>query len=213
MKDDLPQWTVTLICGASGVGKSGVAIPLAARYGVPLAEADDIVTALHALTTPEHHPILHYWDTHPEMLAAQPERIADMHFAVADALRPGFEAIIADHVDAGAPVVFEGDYLMPDLVAGFGGAVRAVVLAETSADQVVANLYAREPAEGEQALRARVTTVVDATLARRASDIGVPVVAARPWSDGLDRVDAALRAGTLPTPTRSGANRPESGSR
>jgi len=39
---------VTLVCGASGTGKSCLARPLAERYGVPLAEADDIVTALQA---------------------------------------------------------------------------------------------------------------------------------------------------------------------
>jgi hypothetical protein len=32
--------------------------------------------------------------------------------------------VIADHVEFGAPVVFEGDHLTPELVDGFGGAVR-----------------------------------------------------------------------------------------
>jgi 2-phosphoglycerate kinase len=40
-----PPSTVTLLCGASGVGKSWVATRLAARDGVPLGEADDICTA------------------------------------------------------------------------------------------------------------------------------------------------------------------------
>src|SRR5918999_1581663 len=57
-------WIVTLVCGASGVGKSSVAVSLARRYGVPLAEADEIVTAVKALTTPEQAPMLHLWDTH-----------------------------------------------------------------------------------------------------------------------------------------------------
>jgi 2-phosphoglycerate kinase len=60
-----PPWTVALICGASGVGKTTVAVELAARYGVPRAEADDMVTAVKALTTAEQEPTLHYWDTHP----------------------------------------------------------------------------------------------------------------------------------------------------
>jgi len=57
------DWTVTVVCGASGVGKSSVAIPLAARYGVPLGETDDIVTALKTITSPDDQPALHYWDT------------------------------------------------------------------------------------------------------------------------------------------------------
>lgn len=31
-------WTIAVVCGESGVGKSSVARPLALRYGVPLGE-------------------------------------------------------------------------------------------------------------------------------------------------------------------------------
>ncbi|MFE2064554.1 AAA family ATPase [Streptomyces sp. NPDC059467] len=190
---DRQSWTVTLVCGASGVGKSSIAIPLAARYGVPLAEADDIVTALQALTTPQQSPMLHYWSTHPEARSWAPERIAELHFAVADALRPGVEAVIADHIKFGAPVVFEGDYLVPELADGFGGAARAVVLGEPDDERITANLRARESDRGDQRHRARVSTLVGAQLTKRADAVGVPVVPARPWHDGLDRVDRALR--------------------
>jgi 2-phosphoglycerate kinase len=157
-------WIVTLVCGASGVGKSRVARPLAERYGVPLAEADDIVTALQAITTPEQQPMLHFWETHPEFRSWTPERIAARHFDVASALRPAYAAVIADHVEFAAPAVFEGDYLLPELAAA-----------------------------GQQRDRARVSALVSAELARRARHCGVPVVPARPWGDGLDRVDKALR--------------------
>jgi len=36
-------WLITLICGASGVGKSRAAAALAGRYGVPVAEEDQLV--------------------------------------------------------------------------------------------------------------------------------------------------------------------------
>src|ERR687895_570656 len=85
-------WIVTLVCGASGVGKSSVAVSLARRYGVPLAEADEIVTAVKALTTPEQAPMLHLWDTHSEMRQWTPARIAEHTIAVAQEMRRGFEA-------------------------------------------------------------------------------------------------------------------------
>jgi hypothetical protein len=88
-------WIVTLVCGASGTGKSYLARPLAERYGAPLAEADDIVTALQAITTPEQQPVLHFWQTHPQFRSWAPERIAARHFEVADALRPAYAAVIA----------------------------------------------------------------------------------------------------------------------
>jgi 2-phosphoglycerate kinase len=187
-------WIVTVVCGAAGIGKSWVAKRLAARYDVPLSEADDICTALQAATTPEQQPLLHYWDTHPEAGDWPPERIADLHTSVSESLRIAYEAVVADHVEFGTPVVLEGDYLLPELASGYdGGQVRAFVLDEPDEDQIVANFRAREPEQEEQRFRARVSVEVNARLVARARAAGVPVVPARPWLDGLDRVDAALR--------------------
>lgn len=188
-----PSWTVTLVCGASGVGKTSVARLLAARYRVPLAEADDLVTGVKAMTTPEQQPVLHRWDTHPEAATWAGERVVDLHLAVAEVMRPAFQAVIADHVDGAAPVVLEGDYLLPELVHGFGGAVRAVVVTEPAADQIVANYRSREPDGGDQRDRALIGALVELRLVERAARARVPVVAARPWADAADRVDGALR--------------------
>jgi hypothetical protein len=184
-------WTVTLVCGASGVGKSSVAIPLAARYGVPLGETDDIVTALKVITSADDQPVLHYWDAHPEVASWSRERIADLHLSVADVLLPALRAVVADHIEFDAPVVLEGDYLVPELAVGFGAAVRAVVLDETDVDRITANLGGREPG-ADHGFRAGVSLEVGARLAARAHDVGVPVVPAWPWRDGVDRVDTAL---------------------
>jgi 2-phosphoglycerate kinase len=183
-------WIVTLVCGASGVGKSSVAVPLARRYRVPLLEADDIVTAVQALTTPAHLPLLHRWEVDPTARTWPPERIAEHAIAVAEALRPGFAAVIADHVEEAAPLVMVGDYLLPELS---GPAVRAVVIAEPEEERIVANYRSREPESGEQRIRARVSVRLDAELSARAARAGVPVVVARPWPGCVDRVDAALR--------------------
>src|SRR5262245_40730557 len=136
---DEPPDLVVLVCGASGVGKSRAASGLATRYGTPLAEADDVVTALKAMTSDEQQPLLHYWDTHPEAMSWPAEKIADLHLALTDALRPAFAAVIADHVESVTPVVMEGDYLTPELVLAHPGKVHAVVVDEPDEDQVVAN--------------------------------------------------------------------------
>jgi len=186
-----PPWAVTLVCGASGAGKSSAASALAARYGVPLGEADDVVTALLAMTTPAHQPVLHYWTTHPDAASWPAERIADLHLDVAAALRPAFVAVIADHVESGAPVVLEGDYLTPDLVDACPGAVRAVVLDEPDEHQLAANYRDREQDSSEP--RARVSVLLAARLVALARAAGVPVVPARPWADQVERIDRALR--------------------
>ena len=188
-----PSWTVTLVCGASGIGKTAVAVRLASRYGVPLGEADDVYTALKALTTPEQQPLLHYWDSHPEAGSWSPARIADLFLAAAESVEVAYRAVAADHVEFRMPVVLESDVLLPGLAAGFGEHVRAFVLEESDEDQIVANYLAREPQHGEQRHRARVSVEVNNRLVERARAAGLPVVPARPWVDGLDRVDAALR--------------------
>lgn len=190
---DAPPWLVTLVCGASGVGKSRTAVPLAARFGAPLAEADDIVTALTALTTAEQQPLLHPAAANPEMRDWPVERIADLHLALAEALRPAFRAVIADHLDFAAPVVLEGDYLLPELAAEFGDAVRAVVIDEQR-ERILANHLAREPAAGPQHRRAELSALLAGRFAERARGCGVPVVAARPWPDTVERAERALRA-------------------
>jgi len=182
-----------VICGASGVGKSSVARALAVRHGVPLAEADDVVTALKALTTPATHPALHRWDSDPAARSWSPEQIVDHTLAVAAELAAGFRAVIADHIEYAAPVVLEGDYLTPDLVVGLRGA-RAVVLSEPDEDRLVANLLAREPHAGRQRPRARVSARYDASLVASASRAAVPVVQSWPFHDAVDRVESALRS-------------------
>ncbi|HUG74131.1 MAG TPA: AAA family ATPase [Acidimicrobiia bacterium] len=185
---------MTLVCGASGVGKSHVARALALRYGTPLAEADDIVTALGALTTPDQAPELHFWNTHPEASAWPPERIVEQHFRVVEALTPGLRAVVNDHIEFQSAVVIEGDYLVPELASGFGSAVRAVVIAEPDEVQIVENFRSREPDEPAQQSRARVSLLVEAELTRRGDAVGAPVVLARPWDTAVHRADEALRA-------------------
>lgn len=136
---------VIVVCGASGVGKSSVAVPLAHQTCVPLAEADDLVTALKALTTATTHPALHYWDTHPEAASWTAQQIVEHTLTVAAELAAGLRAVIADHIAFAAPVVIEGDCLTPDLIDGFGTAARAVVISEPDEDQIIANFWPANP--------------------------------------------------------------------
>ncbi|WP_344858298.1 hypothetical protein [Planomonospora alba] len=114
-------WKVLLLGGASGTGKSRVSYPLARRYGVALVELDDIVEALQAVTTPEQQPLLHYWNTHPEAAHLPPDEIVRLQIATCEALAPAVEAVVANHLETGTPVVIEGDYLLPSLAAELAG--------------------------------------------------------------------------------------------
>ncbi|MEU8763309.1 hypothetical protein [Streptomyces sp. NPDC048659] len=194
---EVPGWRVLVVGGASGMGKTRLARELARRYGVPLVEVDDIVEALLAVTRPEHLPEVHYWRTHPEAADREPGFVIERQIAVARALAPAVEAVIANHVDTDTPVILEGDYLLPG-AATPNGPVRGVVVHDDSEDRVVANYLSREPEEGEQRHRARVSVGYGRWLAEQADAAGVPVVAPRPWHDVADRVALLLADGTGP---------------
>lgn len=176
------------------MGKTRVSRALARRYDVPVVEIDDVVEALLAVTRPEHLPEVHYWRTHPEAAHRTPESVVERQIAVARALVPAVEAVVANHVDTDTPVIVEGDYVLPGQ-AGTNGLVRAVFVHEDSEAHVVSNYLAREPKEGPQHHRARVSVLYGRWLADQAHAVGVPVVAPRPWHDLPHRVDHLVRTG------------------
>jgi 2-phosphoglycerate kinase len=109
---------VVLVGGASGVGKSSVAYAIAERLRIPIVEIDDLVVAIQAVTTPREHPDIHYWETHRDETASwDVERLVQQQIAMAEALAPAVTAVIANHLETELPVVIEGDYVLPSLVA------------------------------------------------------------------------------------------------
>ncbi|MFG2178351.1 hypothetical protein ACGFLS_06475 [Streptomyces abikoensis] len=183
----LPDWRVLIVGGASGMGKTGVGRALARRYDVPVVEVDDIVEALLAVTLPEHLPEVHFWRTHPEAARQTPESVVERQIAIAEALAPAIEAVVANHVGTDTPVILEGDYILPT-PATTKGPVRAVFLHEDDERQVTANYLRREPEAGPQRHRARVSVLYGRWLAAQARAAEVPVVAPRPWEDLASRV-------------------------
>jgi 2-phosphoglycerate kinase len=172
---------------------------LARVVDAPIAEIDDIVEALFAMTTPADQPVLHYWRTHPDAHELPPDKIVELHLAVARALGPAIEAVITSHLAANSPVIIEGDYLLPEMAvkASFGGElnggrVRAVFLIERNEARLVRNFGSREPDQGDQTARSRVSHQLGEWLADAADRVGVPVVPAGPWSTLLERAVAAF---------------------
>lgn len=192
------DWTVLLIGGASGTGKTRLSYPLARRFGVPIVEVDDIVEALQAMTTPEQQPALHHWATHLGAARLPPEDILRIHLAVADSLAPALAAVVANHLETDTPVIIEGDYLTPAFAARQAfreeradGRVASLFLQEPDVDQLVANFSGRESG-GEQRGRARVSALYSEWLAAEAARSGVLMMPSRPWSSLQRRVLAVI---------------------
>jgi len=188
---DKRTWEVLLIGGASGTGKSSISYRLARHFGIGISEVDDFVEVLKRMTTPEQQPILHYWDTHAEAMEWTAEQIVDLTISVCQVMAPAIEAVIANHLEGRVPLVLEGDYLLPSLATS-SGAVRGVFLYEPDEAQIDANFLQREPDEGEQTMRARVSWLLGNWFKEEAERAGVITLPARPWDTLFERILAAL---------------------
>ena len=191
MSDPARSWDVLLVGGASGVGKTSISRQLARYFDLPMGEVDDYVVILKQMTTPEQQPILHYWDTHAEGMEWTAEKIVELTISVIQVMAPGIEAVIDNHLEGNAPVLLEGDYLLPSLVQ-HDKRVRGVFLYEPDERQIVANYLQREPDEDEQTGRARVSWLLGEWFKTEAEKAGALALTARPWETLLDRIVEGL---------------------
>ncbi|WP_433273638.1 hypothetical protein ACQPZF_19595 [Actinosynnema sp. CS-041913] len=188
----MTNWRVLLLGGASGSGKSALSYPVARARGAALVEVDDLVVALQSLTTADRQPALHYWLGHSDR-SMSPDQVLDAQVALARALAPALEAVIANHLDTDLPLVLEGDYLLPEFCAKWtGGDVRSVFVHEPDPEQLQRNYAQREPEAGAQRKRALDSAHYGDWLAAEAVRHDLPVITARPWSDALDRLAVAI---------------------
>ena len=124
-------------------------------------------------------------------------------------LSPALEVVIENHVDTAAPIVIEGDGVLPSLYARSSvrdrartGQVQAVFLVEPEEDVVFANLVARGRGMGGQSeaeirTEARAKWLYGQWLADGAHRYNLPVLASRPWPTLVERIMAATSARAL----------------
>jgi 2-phosphoglycerate kinase len=196
MNNDIPHrsWQVLLLGGPSGTGKTSVSYRLAQYFRIGITEVDDFQVILERMTTPAEQPVLHYWRTHPKAAHMPPEEIATHTIAVGRVMAPALEAVISNHIESRAPIVLEGDFILPAVASLFSeNQVRAIFLYEESEEQLRQNFLQREPEHGLQEKRARVSWLYGQWLRQEAERVGALALPARPWHDLFERILAALR--------------------
>lgn len=118
MNDNPFDWTVLLIGGSSGVGKTHLAQRLAERYHISHIEADDLRVALRTVTNREVHPELFTFVDHQNYLEEfTEEEFVEKHLAVGATVWLGIHDIITKHVDFNERVVIDGDSILPELLS------------------------------------------------------------------------------------------------
>jgi hypothetical protein len=101
---DAAEWLVLLIGGSSGVGKTTVAPEVARRLGAAWLMVDDLRLALRRSGLP----------------IPDSARVEDIHapgglVEDGETLTPAVEVVIEHHVDQRAPIVIEGDGILPSI--------------------------------------------------------------------------------------------------
>ena len=190
----MKDWDVFAVAGPSGVGKSTVSYALARRLGVAVAEADDLFHAIESVTTPEQQPAIHHWRTRPEARELPSERMLELHLETCRAMSPAIASVINNHIETRLPVVLDGDYILPELIARFPDRVKAVFLYEDDQARILENYLSREPGEGNQLRRAQVSVLFGGWLRDECARHDLAAIPVRPWRTAVERAIAAALA-------------------
>jgi hypothetical protein len=99
------NWTVLLIGGVSGTGKSTVAKAIARRHDADWLQVDDLRLALQwsdvRLTGEYATEALHFFERTPEVWRLPAERLRDAMIAVGEAMTEAVAIVVGNHVVQG----------------------------------------------------------------------------------------------------------------
>ena len=211
-------WIVLLLGGPSGIGKTTVEAAIGRQFGISWLQVDDLRLALQcsrAMLPERGSEALSFFDDTPGVWSLPPQRLRDALIEVGRVLEPAVEIVVANHVDTEAPVVIEGDGLLPSFIArseiaqrARDGRVRAVMLIEPGARRLLANMQTRGRGltgrtEADLRTEARAKWLHGQWLAAEARRHGLPVLEVRPWETLVDRT-VAVAAGKGSVETRAG---------
>lgn len=196
------DWRVLLIGGPSGVGKTIVARQIGLRFSISWLQVDDLRLAFQRshVTFPRENAALRFFEETPDVWRMPPEHLRDGLIALGQVLSPALEVVIENHVDTVAPVVIEGDGILPSLFArppvqerAINGQVRAVFIVEPEEDVMLDNIRVRrrgivERTKAELRTEARAKWLYGQWLATEAHRYGLPVLEVRPWSTLVERI-------------------------
>ncbi len=182
------NWTVLLVGGSSGIGKSQLTRQLAKKYGAKIIEADDICNAVKAMTTADIYPAIHYWISDIDWTKIGVMENVDYLSKVSDELSPGLRKIVDNHLRTESPLIIEGDFISVEFAASFNNPkVQAIYVYESEKSQIIEN-YLRREGGAPQDFRASISVAFGRKLQNDCDTYGVNIVESRPWNTLLDRV-------------------------
>ncbi|GCE15236.1 hypothetical protein [Tengunoibacter tsumagoiensis] len=198
------SWTILLLGGHSGAGKTSAARQLSKIFDVPWIEADDIRLALQKIVSPLHSPALHFFLANADVWSRSPEELCAHLQEVGSVVSLALEGIINHHLLTQTPLIIEGDGILPYLATQpvFGGL--EAVFPAAQAGSSIRTIFLQEPQEKiiaqdiNQRWRglsphlattwSRLHWLYGQWLSTEAQHHGIPVVEAHPWETLIQRL-------------------------
>ena len=185
--NQIRDWTVLLIGGASGTGKSSIAYEIARVYGVNVLEIDDVELLIETVTTKEEFPAIHYWSTGVNWRDIGVDDNVNWLIDVGKEMMPALKKLVERHLEDKLPIIIEGDFLHPELIKSLDHKeVKSFFVNEPDLNQILQNYQAREGGE-LQHYRAEISIAYGKWLADTCNQYGIPVIEPRPWDTVLER--------------------------
>ena len=189
------NWTVLLIGGPSGTGKSSIAYQIAQHYGVNVLEVDDIHLSVEAVTTKEQYPTIHYWSTGVNWMDIGVEGNVNWLIDVSKEMMPVLKALVNRHLEDKLPIIIEGDFIHPEITKILDcPEVKTIFVTEENLDQIVQNYQLREGGD-LQHYRAEISIAYGKWIKSYCNQNGITMLEARPWATSLTRALEMLSIG------------------
>ena len=142
----MAEWSVFLLGGSAGAGKSTSGTEAARRLGVACVSADSVWHALQAVTSRESHPPLHYFEPTEDEWRQGPDFLCARHIKSALAQTPALDAFLDREMKEGHRLLFEGAWITPEMAARRCAEVpgtRAAFIYEPEQEEVLASMMTR----------------------------------------------------------------------
>jgi 2-phosphoglycerate kinase len=194
MNDD---WTVLLIGGSSGVGKSYLARQLAKKYEIPLTEIDDIRIAIRTVANRLEHPDLFTFVDHPDYLAEfTSEYFTQKLIDVGLSVWPALDVLLGKHIGLNERAIFEGDGIIPELLATRNREKIKAIFLYDDLEQIKERQFKRNRNPNRSADRAENNSLFSYAyseeLRKQAESHGFTTIKASPVETLLERVVVEL---------------------
>jgi 2-phosphoglycerate kinase len=154
----LEEWSVLLLGGVSGTGKTNAAVQIANQAGYPWLQVDDLRLALQRsnVTLPQGTDDLYFFLKTPDVWDLSPERLCQALINVGEVMSPAIEVVIESHIATQLPLLIEGDGILPSLFARESlqehsnvGRVRGAFLIESDEKALLENMLKRNRGIGD----------------------------------------------------------------